>query len=280
MNDDGIVIHKQGSWDWLDWGDNADCAVMENAWYYMALSSCVKMAQLLGCNNDVSLYNARMDSIKNNFNRLFWKNGYYYNRTENGKPDDRANALACLSRLADKNKYTGILNVLKSTENASPYMEKYVLDALCEMGEIDEAVKRMKRRYKEMVDYHYSTLWEYWNTDGTLNHAWSGGPLITMSKYIAGIRPLDTAYSRFEIKPHLGELNYIKCAVPSIKGKIEVEIRRNNEAVSMNVTIPENTVAEVYLPIINNSIKINSPHEFIFENGYAKFVLSCGTYML
>lgn len=278
INSNGLIEHKKGSWEWADWGADEDIEPMENAWYYMALKSCKKMAQLLGHNNDIALYHVRMNSIKENYNRMFLKNGFYYNSTANGKPDDRANALAVLSELADKDQYSSILKVLQSSENSSPYMEKYVLDALCEMGYVDEAVKRMKKRYKEMVEYDYSTLWEYWGTEGTLNHAWSGGPLITMSKYIAGIRPLDTAYETFEIKPHMGDLKYIKCSVPSIKGDISLDIRKTTEGTKMRVTIPENTTADVYLPIDDR--QICTDRDFTVIGGHAKFVLTSGTYEL
>ncbi|MDE6925650.1 MAG: hypothetical protein K2P59_10405 [Acetatifactor sp.] len=302
MNSDGLVEHRSGSWDWPDWGENADIAPMENAWYCMALESCKKMAALLIQNtdkavpaenraketcfteealtSDIALYNERIESIRKHYDRMFLKDGYYYNETANRKPDDRANALAVLSGLAGQDLYDGILNLLQSTENASPYMEKYVLDAICEMGYTDEAVKRMKKRYREMVDYEYSTLWEYWDKGGTLNHAWSGGPLITMSKYIAGIRPLDTAYQTFEIKPRMGSLHFIKCKVPSIKGDIVLEIRKTAEQVSMSVKIPENTTAEVYLPLVNDKPPKSADHEFTPADGYAKYILPGGEYHL
>ena len=276
LNSDGLVEHRQGSWDWPDWGDNADIAPMENAWYYMAAESCRKMAALLGYENDIGLYDERMNSIRKNYDRMFLKEGYYYCSTQNKKPDDRANALAVLSGLADKKLYDNILNVLQSTENASPYMEKYVLDAMCEMGHEDYAVKRMKSRYREMVEYDYSTLWEYWNMDGTLNHAWSGGPLITMSKYLAGIRPLDTAYRTFEIKPHMCGLDFIKCTVPSIMGDITLDIRRTDDHIKMDVIIPENTIAEVYMPLEEN--KSVSPVSL--TDGYTKFILKGGKHTL
>ena len=149
-----------------------------------------------------------MHSIEENFDLAFWKSNCYYFHTDNGHPDDRANALAVLSGLAKPEAYKGILNILQTVENASPYMEKYVLDAMCEMGYIDEAILRIKRRYKEMVEEDYSTLWEFWDKSGTMNHAWSGGPLITMAKYIAGIRPADVGYKKVEIKPHHGNLKY------------------------------------------------------------------------
>ena len=165
---------------------------MENAWYYMALESCKKMAGLLGCTDDIAFYEARMDSIRTHFNKTFLtrENGYY-SHTDNGIPDDRANALAILSGLASPESKEGVLKILTTVENSSPYMEKYVLDALCEMGCIDEALIRIKRRYKNMVDEEYSTLWEFWDKSGTMNHAWSGGPLIILSKYLAGEQPMD-----------------------------------------------------------------------------------------
>ena len=277
---DGLVEHRKGSWDWPDWGENSDIAPMENAWYYMALSSCRKMAVLLGFDADIAVYDERMKAIELNFDRVFWKSGYYYGKTENGAPDDRANALAVLSGLAGEEKYGDILKVLLSAENASPYMEKYVLDAMCEMGYFDEAAARMKTRYKEMVDFDYSTLWEYWNKDGTLNHAWSGGPLITMSKYIAGIKPLDTAYKTFEIKPRMVGLNYIKCSVPSVKGNISLEVRKKDGRIAMDVIIPDNTNAVVYLPLINNDPPQNTDYKYTISDGYARYVLYGGSYCL
>lgn len=278
FNSDGLIVHRSGSWDWADWGENADILPMENAWYFMAVKSCKKMAELLGYKGDISLYDERIKNIEKNYNRVFLKDGYYYHSTDNAQPDDRANALAVLSGLADRNHYDGILNVLLKSENASPYMEKYVLDALCEMGYVDEAVKRMKKRYKEMVEYDYSTLWEYWDKSGTLNHAWSGGPLVTMSKYIAGIKPLDTAYKTFEIKPCMGNLNFIKCTVPSIKGDIVLEINKSDGHTNMNIIIPKNTIAEVYLPLVNNEPPKCSDYEFTLTDGYAKFIFAEGRY--
>lgn len=266
LNADGTIAHKKGSWDWADWGTNEDIAPIENAWYYMALKSCKKMATLIGRDEDITEYDRRISLIAENYNRRFFKDEYYYNSTQNHLPDDRANAVAVIAGLADKSHHADILKVFRTIENSSPYMEKYVLDALCEMDCIDEAVARMKKRYNKMVTDDYSTLWELWDINGSLNHAWSGGPLITMSKYLAGIRPLNTAYSTFEIKPHMSQLSYIKCVVPSIKGNICLDARKTPRGIVMTVTIPENTTAKVYLPALDGS--------------YSEFVLSSGVHTL
>lgn len=280
FSDSGLIIHKSGSWDWVDWGDNADKAPMENAWYYMAVSSLKNMAALLRKNDDILLYDRLLKSVRDSFMPAFSKGNCIYDHTENEIPDDRANALAVLSGLASKANYKGITRVLSNTENASPYMEKYVLDALCEMGEVEKAVERMIKRYRQMVEYDCSTLWEYWSMEGTFNHAWSGGPLITMSKYIAGIRPTDTAYREFEIKPRLCGLSYIKCRVPSARGKISLDLHRFDGNVEMTVTVPENSVANVYLPLINENLPKERKYRYTVENGYAHYVLTQGVYYL
>lgn len=70
------------------------------------------------------------------------------------------------------------------------------------MGEYETALKRMKDRYSEMAASGDSTVWELFGKEGgTINHGWSGGPLMIMSKYFAGIKPLEAGYSSYEIAP-------------------------------------------------------------------------------
>ena len=91
--------------------------------------------------------------------------------------------MAVVSGLATKDKYKALTQVLQEERHASPYMEKYVLEALFQMGEADLALQRMKERYGRMLDYSdYTTLFEGRGIgeegfgDGTIKHAWSGGP--------------------------------------------------------------------------------------------------------
>ncbi len=141
------------------------------------------MAQALGLDDDVLKYKTLITRIESEFYKNFWKGNAFYNSTENGEPDDRANALAMLAGVVHKEDWKKILTVFQTTFNSSPYMEKYVLDALCEMGFIEDALQRIKIRYYDMVEDAGTTLWEYWNKNGTRNHAWSGGPLIILKKF-------------------------------------------------------------------------------------------------
>ena len=144
IGENNLVVHRSGSWDWPDWGEKADMTAIENAWVYYALSCAEEMAQLLGKNEDISFIAERKEAIAKGYKALWTEDGF---KSEDVKKcDDRANALAVLSGLAEKEQYGTIRNVLTTTKNSSPYMEYYVLEALCKMGEYEAARDRIKDR--------------------------------------------------------------------------------------------------------------------------------------
>jgi hypothetical protein len=263
IGENNLVIHRGGSWDWPDWGDKADMTAIENAWVYYALSATEEMAKILGNNKDISFINQRKDTISKGYKSLWTEDGF---KSEDAKnPDDRANALAVLSGLADKEQYDTIKKVLTTTKNSSPYMEYYVLEALCEMGEYELAKDRIKDRYEGMVNADYSTLWEFWDAwRGTKNHAWSGGPLVIMSKHFAGITPLSAGYEKVKIDPQYTLSDSMNCTVPSVKGLITLNYEKSSKNYIINLTLPQDMEAVLYVPT-GATVNINS--QSYYQNG-------------
>ena len=256
IGENNLVVHRSGSWDWPDWGNKADMTAIENAWVYYALSATEEMARVLGKKEDISFITERKETISKGYKALWTEEGF---RSDDVKePDDRANALAVLSGLADKEQYATIKNVLTTTQNSSPYMEYYVLEALCKMGEYEVARDRIKDRYEGMMNEDYSTLWEFWDEwRGTKNHAWSGGPLVIMSKHFAGITPTAAGYENVKIDPQYTLSDNMSCTVPSVKGLITLDYKNNNGQYAINLTIPQGMKAVLYVPD-NAVVKINS----------------------
>ena len=262
IGENGLVVHRSGSWDWPDWGSKADMTAVENAWYYYALSAVEEMAQLLD-KDDISFIAERKASVKAGYKSLWTENGYKSKDVR--KPDDRANALAVLSGLADEGQYSVIKNVLATTKNSSPYMEYYVLEALCKMGEYELAAQRIKDRYKDMMGEDYSTLWEFWDSwRGTKNHAWSGGPLVIMSKHFAGITPLEAGYEKVKIDPEYSLSDSMNCTVPSVKGLIILDYEKTSEGYAVNLTVPEGMKVELYVP---DKAVVNVNSQLVYQNG-------------
>ena len=243
----GLAIHRAGSWDWPDWGDNADIAVMENAWLCLALDACGDMAALLNKPEDARAFRAKAETVRRAARSAFAVGGAFYHRTDNGRLDDRANALALLAGFCDEKNSDGVAKVLETVENASPYMEKTVLEALCESGRTEAAMTRMKRRYAAMVGDDYSTLWELWTKEASLNHGWSGGPLIILSRYVAGIRPEGDG-SRWIVAPNPCGLKHIECAAPTRYGPLTVRIDREDGANRLEIIHPGELTVEAATP--------------------------------
>ena len=263
IGENNLVVHREGSWDWPDWGSKADMTAIENAWVYYALSSVEKMADVIGENKDIPFITERKNAIAKGYENLWTEDGF---KSEDAKkPDDRANALAVLAGLAKKEQYSTIKNVLTTTKNSSPYMEYYVLEALCKMGEYDAAKSRIKERYEGMMCEDYSTLWEFWDSwRGTKNHAWSGGPLVIMSKYFAGVTPLEAGYEKVKIEPQYALSDNISCTVPSVKGLITLNYKKTDGAYVVELNIPQGMDTVLYVPT-GATVKINS--ELFYKNG-------------
>ncbi len=205
-NSDGTIKFRAGEWTWGDWGDNIDIKVLFNAWYYIALKGQRNMATALDMKAEAEAIDQEMQALKKAFNTVFWNGKAYRHPEYKLKTDDRVQALAIVSGLADEKKYPALLNVLKQNEHASPYMEKYVIEALFMMGENYYGMERMKRRFAEMVnDPERTTLYEGWGIGpngfpgGTTNHAWSGGGLTILSQYVCGVAPTEVGYKAYRI---------------------------------------------------------------------------------
>jgi hypothetical protein len=102
------------------------------------------------------------------------------------------------------------MRVFRDCEFASPYMEKYVLEAMFELGETVEALRRMRKRFRGMLATKSTTLWERFPSecmhDNTNNHSWSGGPLTLLYRYVGGIEVVAPGQKRFRLAPQPGDL--------------------------------------------------------------------------
>jgi alpha-L-rhamnosidase len=260
MQTNGLVVQRPGGWPWGDWGDNVDMTVLYNAWYHLALQGMEQMALTLNFSNDLPWIAQRQAAIEGAFNQTFWNGQEYRAPDHKGKTDDRANALAVVAGLAKPEQFPALLEVLKTQEHASPYMEKYVLEALCLMNEPAQAQARMQKRYAKMVNHpEYTTLWEGWGIGaegfggGTINHAWSGGPLTIMSQYFAGIAPTSLGFATYQVKPQMGALTNLSAKVVTVRGDISVAVRNLGPTFVLSLSSPPGTVATVGIPMLSGA---------------------------
>lgn len=258
----GLIKVRRGGWYWGDWGKNIDKEALQQCWYAVALRGFAEMARITGHRSDAMMAEQIYDKLRVSWNEKYWNEELQHYKSDKYKdsPDDRVQAMAVIAGLVPQERYEIIREFLHTHYNASPYMEKYVLEALCMMGYYEDALARMELRFGEMVAApEYSTLWEGWeytgargmqykSGNGTYNHAWSGGGLTILSQYIAGIAPIEPAFRRFSVEPNLATLNHVHSIVPTPFGNIALAADKGEGVLKIGLTVPENTEAEIRLP--------------------------------
>jgi alpha-L-rhamnosidase len=259
LGTNGLTVHRTDGWDWYDWGvGTIDKEVIQVAQYYSAINALKKMAIVTDNALDIPAIDKKINSIKANFDKVFWKGDGYRSGNE---LDERANAMAVVAGLADSSRWEAIGNVLETQMNCSPYFERWVMEALCIMKKPDLALLRMYNRYKYQIQSGISTLWEYmdrshddappYSTDSdeylSLNHGWNT-PNLILSKFIAGVAPETPGWSTYHVFPQEAFLTSVKVKVPTVKGMVEVDIQKNKKQYKIGLTSPLNTLAIVGVP--------------------------------
>ena len=250
VNVDGV---ETGTWDWIDWGDQIDCEPALNGWFVLAAEGVQRVARELGFDEDADAIAAKAQQVREAIRTQYWnaQKGGFISAGFEFLPDDRVQALMILCGAAEVEHTPALLKIFNQVEEACPYMEKYILEAMFAIGEPVQALDRMRRRYRSLVENDNTTLWERWpeasDHPGTINHSWSGGPLTLLSSIVAGIRPLEPGWGRLIVQPTPGDLTQIRCSLQAPQGMVRLQAELAEGNWQLNLTVPTGCVAQLDL---------------------------------
>lgn len=258
MASDGMPENRIGGVSWTDWGSDRDSHAIRATSYYIALKAAKKMAIVLDKTEDISWYDNRINSIKQNYVQKYWRGSSY--NTSGNPIEERVSSLAVIAGLADESHFDTLVDeVLFPVRKSSPHFEWLAEEALMQLGHPEKALTRMREVYDYQVDNpNLTTLYERFESDpkgslGTPNHAWNA-PNYILSRYITGIKATDVAWASYEVCPTLANLDSFKTKVPSVKGDISVEVNANKTNFNLKLESPNNTTAVVGIPKTNTEI--------------------------
>jgi alpha-L-rhamnosidase len=135
---------------------------------------------------------------------------------------------------------------------------KYALDVLSENGYAQTAANMVDKKtfpgWGFMLNNGATTLWEHWDySDNTYshNHPMFGSVSEWFYKWLAGIQADPTAigFDNIIIRPQVvSNVSWVKAEYKSIQGNIISEWKRNEDIFSLDIKIPVNTTALIYIP--------------------------------
>ncbi|AIY87265.1 MULTISPECIES: alpha-L-rhamnosidase [unclassified Thermotoga] len=290
-NSDNYIIRNLGKYgDWCPPGSihpkGTPLELTSTFYFYHDALLLSKIAKVLNKKIDVEKYKRLSENIKNAFNGEFLKfekGKHIYSGCGCNKKS--TNQTLCVLPI-----YSNIvpeeykLEVFKSLEElvevrSDGHLDtgiigtRYLLEVLSDNGRFDLAYKIVTQEtypgWGYMIKEGATTLWERWEKlcNGGMNshnHIMFGSIDAWFYKYVAGIRILEPGWKKFQVKPPINaDLQFASARLIAIQGEIFVSWERLNGKFRMVVSIPANTQALVYVPLMSK--------KEVFESGRKVF---------
>lgn len=263
------AIHYSGTLrDIVDWPQNTESDgfvfkpynAVVNAFHYKALLVLQKLAADLGKKQDALWFEAQARAFKTVYNQSFFdsEKQIYVDGLGTDHASLHSNMFALAFGLVDKEKSAKVLDFIKSKGMAcSVYGSQFLLDAVYDAGDADYGfallTSKTDRSWYNMIRVGSTITLEAWDNkykpNQDWNHAWGAAPANIISRKLMGIEPLSPGWSEFIVKPQIGNLEFARIKVPTIKGTINADYTQGKSSFHALINIPANTRAQVFLPL-------------------------------
>ena len=268
-----------------------------NSYYYLDAQIMAKVAAMLNKPDDASKYSNLAADIRKAYNdELFDKAaGRYKADTQTAQltplyqgianDDDRQRVFDTFMKLLADNK---------NHPNTGVFGAHYMPRILSDFGQIDRAITLLTQStgpgWGEWIARGYTTLQENWGRGDSQNHIFFGHISTWFYNTLAGIRldPAKPAWKHILIHPVIpSQLEWAKAQTKTIRGTIASSWKKSADGLALDVTIPPNTTATVYVPAAENAKLTESGKPAAesagvkpmgWKSGYAIFEIGSGTY--
>ncbi|MDR2914947.1 MAG: glycoside hydrolase family 78 protein [Tannerella sp.] len=276
--------------------------LISTGYLYCCADLLAEMAGIIGRDSEVTRYKNLAQEIATAFNREYWNEqtgGYASN-------NQACNSFALYLGLADEKKVPRVINNLVEDVKKQNYhlttgnlCTKYLLETLTEYGYHEVAYKiATQTTYPSwgfMLANGATTLWERWefltgDAMNSHNHPMMGSVGSWFYKYVIGINPdiHSPAFGKYTIHPYIfDDLTFAEGELITEKGTIKSAWKKQGKSISLDLTIPANTTATVFIPTTDkNSVTENGKAagkikelKFVKEEpDYVIYQVGSGTY--
>ncbi|TCD28563.1 alpha-L-rhamnosidase [Pedobacter psychrodurus] len=262
-----IIVTGLG--DWYDigpkpaWGSQlTPVSFTGTAIYYYDNLIMYNIAKQLGKQSDADMYHRSSEQIRKSFNDKFFNptSGLY------ATGSNTTSALPLFLNIVEPQNRPKLLSALvdsirknNNSFNSGEVGYRFLLRALADGGHSDVVFDMNNQSDKPGYGYQIkkgaTSLTEKWDAGvgdfGSQNHFMSGQINEWFFNDLVGISPDESGpgFRKIIIKPSvLPDLNWVKGSFKSISGDITCSWKRTDNGLEMDVSIPVNTSATIYIP--------------------------------
>jgi len=304
-NSKELLRPAKGYGDWVAIASDTPKDVIATAYFAYSTRLLSKMAAAIGQNQDAKEYESLFKQIRDAFNKAYVSDdgrikgdtqtcyclGLYFDLLPDNKRQIAADHLVEAIKRKDWHLSTGFVGL------------SYLLPTLTQTGNLDVAYRLLNN--DSFPSWGYSikngatTIWERWDgwtedkgfqTPGmnSFNHYAFGSVGQWLFGTVTGIDTEGSGYKQIIIRPRPGGgLSFAKAGYKSINGLIVSDWKIEDGTFILNITIPANTTATVYVPtkdvesVAEGRRPINESEQIKFlrmEDGCAVFAIGSGNY--
>jgi alpha-L-rhamnosidase len=291
-------IVNYGLGDWFDIGPKhpgvaqlTPIALTATAFYFQDAEIMSRAAALLGKTDDAKQFSELAENIRAAFNEKFYDpaNRIYATGSQT------ADSIPLVMGICEPTNRAAVLDAIvrdvRARGNALTAGDvgyRYLLRALADGGRSDVIFDINNQSDKPGYGYQLkmgaTSLTEAWDAgrDSSQNHFMLGQIQEWFYHDLAGIQnaPDSAGFKKIVINPQpVGDVTWVKAGYNSIRGKIVSDWKRSGGKFTLNVSIPANTSATVYVPAQSAAaVKADSATFLRMENDRAVFAVKSGDY--
>ncbi len=266
-----------------------------NAYHYEALQLMSRIAAVLGNATDQQFYATEAQKVKKQFNRLLLhaETGIYKDGIDTEHCSLHANMFPMAFGMVPEKHRQPVSGFIRSRKMAcSVYGSHFLLEAVYNAGDaaygLELLTSTKERSWYNMLRVGSTVTLEAWDNkykpNQDWNHAWGAAPAHLIPRKFFGIEPLEPGFSKIRIKPQPGGVATADIKVPTVRGTILASfMNQPGERFSLQVTIPANTTAELWLPYMGKKSKVSLDGKevrWIQRAGFALVQAGSGTHQV
>lgn len=300
---DYIISEEFGDWCAPNdniWGSKSlfrEKEIVNTSLYYYLTNIVAETAEIIGKPEDARRYKELALRIKEAFNNIFLNKDRYGNGSQTAHILPLALGLVPEEKRPDIAAYLveEIMQKKGGHLDTGIFGTRYLLEVLADNGYVDVAYAVLNQTsypgFGYQIEMGATTTWEQWYSKGIMsshNHAMFGGIDASFYSRLAGIMPIAAGFESIRILPYVPDgLEHVNASTDTVRGKIASSWRKEGPWLYLEVEIPANATALIYVPAENESSVFFSDNiadcsEDIscqkIDNGYAIFSVGSGRY--
>jgi alpha-L-rhamnosidase len=243
--------------------------IFNNCYRINQMNLLVNMAKVLGKDEDAAAYARRVEEIRPKIHEALYdpraghyvidEQAYYVMPLMTGVVPDE------LQEKVFRNLEENILEKNQGHLDTGMLGTYFMMEYLREIGRSDLVFTMFNQKtypgWGYMIEKGTTTFWEQWNGYWSHIHSCFTSPDNWLYQGLAGIQadPAGPGFKKFIIKPELvGDVTWVKAHHDSPYGRVVSNWKREGNKLAMQVSVPPNTTATVYVTAADSAdVRVN-----------------------